>query len=173
MMDGVSGTEWRFLHGDRDPVERIGGRRRGDDDDRLRTELSSGLEHPVDHPPPEQRVEMLRDRRLHTRPETGRHDDGAEALRLRSGHRGWGARIRTWDHGTKTRCLTTWPRPRARSSCHSLPDRTDEPRASRVTETRGGMLGGTLVVEEPVDDRPGAADVGAERPERLELLPER
>ena len=27
---------------------------------------------------------------------------------------GWGARIRTWDHGTKTRCLTTWPRPSAR-----------------------------------------------------------
>jgi len=26
---------------------------------------------------------------------------------------GWGARIRTWDHGTKTRCLTTWPRPTA------------------------------------------------------------
>ena len=24
---------------------------------------------------------------------------------------GWGARIRTWDHGTKIRCLTTWPRP--------------------------------------------------------------
>ena len=27
---------------------------------------------------------------------------------------GWGARIRTWDHGTKTRCLTTWLRPRGR-----------------------------------------------------------
>src|SRR6476646_9091637 len=25
----------------------------------------------------------------------------------------WGARIRTWDRGTKTRCLTTWPRPMA------------------------------------------------------------
>ena len=23
----------------------------------------------------------------------------------------WGARIRTWDHGTKARCLTAWPRP--------------------------------------------------------------
>ena len=35
-------------------------------------------------------------------------------------HGGWGARIRTWDHGTKTRCLTTWPRPTdaGRSSCH-------------------------------------------------------
>ena len=30
-----------------------------------------------------------------------------------SAHRcdGWGARIRTWDRGTKTRCLTTWLRP--------------------------------------------------------------
>ncbi len=24
---------------------------------------------------------------------------------------GWGARIRTWDGGSKVRCLTTWPRP--------------------------------------------------------------
>ena len=32
-----------------------------------------------------------------------------------SGTSGWGARIRTWDHGTKTRCLTTWPRPTARA----------------------------------------------------------
>ena len=30
-----------------------------------------------------------------------------------SGEGDWGARIRTWDHGTKTRCLTAWPRPRA------------------------------------------------------------
>src|SRR4051812_5652641 len=26
---------------------------------------------------------------------------------------GWGARIRTWDDGTKTRCLTAWLRPNA------------------------------------------------------------
>src|SRR4051794_14431452 len=26
---------------------------------------------------------------------------------------GWGARIRTWDGGTKTRCLTAWLRPNA------------------------------------------------------------
>src|SRR3954451_14447546 len=26
---------------------------------------------------------------------------------------GWGARIRTWDGGTKTRCLTAWLRPKA------------------------------------------------------------
>jgi hypothetical protein len=28
----------------------------------------------------------------------------------------WGARIRTWGHGTKTRCLTTWPRPNSDSA---------------------------------------------------------
>src|SRR3954452_12700703 len=28
---------------------------------------------------------------------------------------GWGARIRTWDRGTKTRCLTAWLRPTAAS----------------------------------------------------------
>ena len=27
------------------------------------------------------------------------------------GNVGWGARIRTWDGGTKNRCLTTWRRP--------------------------------------------------------------
>ena len=34
----------------------------------------------------------------------------------RSAKDGWGARIRTWDHGTKTRCLTTWPRPSERKA---------------------------------------------------------
>ena len=29
------------------------------------------------------------------------------------GRDGWGARIRTWDRGTKTRCLTAWLRPTA------------------------------------------------------------
>src|SRR5579871_437281 len=33
---------------------------------------------------------------------------------------GWGARIRTWDHGTKTRCLTAWLRPRARAILPAL-----------------------------------------------------
>ncbi len=32
-----------------------------------------------------------------------------------SSEKNWGARIRTWDHGTKTRCLTTWLRPNAAS----------------------------------------------------------
>ena len=38
-------------------------------------------------------------------------------LRLRYRSRDdWGARIRTWDHGTKTRCLTAWPRPMVRGA---------------------------------------------------------
>ncbi len=55
---------------------------------------------------------------------------------------GWGARIRTWDHGTKTRCLTTWPRPirgsqssggrrRRRRWRRSLPGRRTRPRTGR------------------------------------------
>src|SRR5689334_2548818 len=32
------------------------------------------------------------------------------------GARSWGAWIRTRDHGTKTRCLTTWPRPTGRAA---------------------------------------------------------
>ena len=35
----------------------------------------------------------------------------AASRRIDHGSDGWGARIRTWDRGTKTRCLTTWLRP--------------------------------------------------------------
>ena len=51
-------------------------------------------------------VEVLRARRAHPRSEPGGHDERCEG-------RGWGGRIRTSGHGTKTRCLTTWLRPRA------------------------------------------------------------
>src|SRR3954451_11935295 len=39
-------------------------------------------------------------------------NSGTTAKAARS--QGWGGRIRTCDHGTKTRCLTTWPRPNER-----------------------------------------------------------
>src|SRR5579864_7881933 len=39
---------------------------------------------------------------------------------------GWGARIRTWDHGTKTRCLTTWLRPRASTTLAALEEKQAE-----------------------------------------------
>src|SRR5689334_4389261 len=42
----------------------------------------------------------------HARSEAGCEDDCRQA-------QSWGARIRTWDRGTKTRCLTTWLRPTA------------------------------------------------------------
>ena len=56
---------------------------------------------------------MLGRRGAHARATASGHDDCCERG---SGcghgrHVGWGARIRTWDHGTKTRCLTAWPRP--------------------------------------------------------------
>ena len=35
----------------------------------------------------------------------------AESLVSLAIYEGWGARIRTWGRGTKTRCLTTWLRP--------------------------------------------------------------
>src|SRR5579884_3708080 len=38
----------------------------------------------------------------------------------------WGARIRTWDHGTKTRCLTTWPRPRAERTLTTIREDVEE-----------------------------------------------
>src|SRR5882762_5734436 len=39
----------------------------------------------------------------------------------------WGARIRTWDHGTKTRCLTTWPRPRATGTLAAVEEEIHKP----------------------------------------------
>src|SRR5207248_2425969 len=44
-----------------------------------------------------------------------------------SGENGWGARIRTWDHGTKTRCLTTWPRPTGPGILAAVEEEIDEP----------------------------------------------
>ena len=49
---------------------------------------------------------------------------------------GWGARIRTWDHGTKTRCLTTWPRPRAGTAVY--PDRQSGQPGGSVSAGREG-----------------------------------
>ena len=49
---------------------------------------------------------------------------------------GWGARIRTWDHGTKTRCLTAWPRPiRATVNLAAVEEEIDERRGRRRRTT--------------------------------------
>jgi hypothetical protein len=87
-------------------VARVGRRH---DDDRIGTGRACGLEDPVDDASPEQRVQMLRHGRLHPGAEPAGHDDSCEVGA--HGSDGWGARIRTWDRGTKTRCLTAWLRP--------------------------------------------------------------
>ena len=103
---------------------------RGHDHERFRPELARDPDDPVDHPATEQRMQMLGGGRAHSCPEACGHHDRSEPLLVRR-HGGWGARIRTWDHGTKTRCLTTWPRPRARSSCQPHP-----PASGRTSDMR-------------------------------------
>ena len=136
-------------------------------------------------------------------PPASGHDDGCE---LGAGfghgrHVGWGARIRTWDHGTKTRCLTTWPRPsesgrRVYPDARSGADATEEPAATddarlrhhdrlrrrstgEVTQVRpqdarpGPPRRLAAIGEEAVDARAGAADVGPETLRRAKLLRER
>src|SRR5262249_47794740 len=88
----------------------------GDDDERLRPGLETRVDHPVDHAAAENRVEVLRDGGTHPGTEPAGHQNGCEwgcrHGRLDAGGC-WGARIRTWDRGTKTRCLTAWLRPTA------------------------------------------------------------
>ena len=110
--NGVAGAERSFLDRDLEPVEAVARLRRRDDDDRLRAGVARGGDDPVDHAPAEQRVEVLRRRGTHASAEAGGHDESCDVVGHRQG--GWGARIRTWDRGTKTRCLTTWLRPRDR-----------------------------------------------------------
>ena len=52
--------------------------RRGDDDDPLDAAGARRLDDPVDHPPAEQRVEVLRRRALHARADSGGHHDCCE-----------------------------------------------------------------------------------------------
>ena len=94
------------------------------------------LDDPVDHPAAEDRMQVLGGRRAHACPPASGHHDGCE---LGAGfghgrHVGWGARIRTWDHGTKTRCLTTWPRP-SESGRRVYPD-ARSPRARQAGQRR-------------------------------------
>ena len=171
------GSARRLLHRDPNAVERVRGRRRGDDDERVGLELTRRPQHPVHDPATEQGVEVLRSGRAHARAETGRHDDRAEPRVVHLGHRGWGARIRTWDHGTKTRCLTTWPRPRARSSCQchrgcDVDDRSGDPAASGPLERGRRERGRFRSLEQPVHDRAGAGHVGAKRAEPLQFADE-
>src|SRR4029077_10135361 len=87
--------------------------RRGDNDNAAGSACLRGEDHPVDEPATKKRVQMLRQRGAHPRSQPGGHHNGCKR-RVCHGINGWGARIRTWDRGTKTRCLTAWLRPTAR-----------------------------------------------------------
>ena len=77
---GVAGAERLLLHGDVEPVERARAVGRGDDDDPLDACVLRGRDHPVDHPPAEQRVQVLRRRALHARAEAAGHHDCCEIV---------------------------------------------------------------------------------------------
>ena len=133
----IPGPERLLLHRGRQPVELVGGIGRDDDDERVRLERPGSLDDPVDHAAAQDRMQMLGRGRAHACPPASGHDDGCE---LGAGfghgrHVGWGARIRTWDHGTKARCLTTWPRP-SESGRRVYPDGAVDP--ARVSGGRAG-----------------------------------
>src|SRR5919204_6117427 len=104
--NGVPRAQWTLLHRDGEICEVARGIRPDDDDERFRRERPHRGNHPVDEPSAEQRMQVLGRGGLHPRAEPCGHHDGCEVA-----HQNWGARIRTWDRGTKTRCLTTWLRP--------------------------------------------------------------
>src|SRR5918992_1374284 len=90
----------------------------------------------------------------------------------------WGARIRTWDHGTKTRCLTTWPRPTegpgTLAGAHvASGQRPAEPRRPDAVERGGCAPRGRLVLEQAVDRGTCTRDIRTERPQPDELVRER
>ena len=102
----------------------------------VRLERPGSLDDPVDHAAAQDRMQVLGRGRAHACPPASGHDDGCE---LGAGfghgrHVGWGARIRTWDHGTKARCLTTWPRP-------SESGRRVYPAARSIRAISGGRAG--------------------------------
>ena len=73
--DGVAGAERLLLDRDRHAVERRRASRATRRRRAARAELPRGLEHPVDEPASEQRVQVLRRRGAHARAEsTGHHD---------------------------------------------------------------------------------------------------
>src|SRR5262245_21777815 len=92
----------------------------------LRPELANRLDHPVRQSATQKWVQVLRRLGAHARAQPRCEHHGCESA-FAHGKDGWGARIRTWDRGTKTRCLTTWLRPINR--CGRLIVRTTVTRA--------------------------------------------
>ena len=116
---------------------------------------------------------MLRGRRAHARAETGRHHDRAEAPR-RPFEGTWLGRQDS-NLGSRDQNPLPYHLATPQSEAHlairgpSTTGRATQ-RASRVTRAlEAARCRFARVVEEPVDDRAGAGDVGAERAERLEL----
>src|SRR5439155_1572345 len=66
--------------------------------------------------PAGKRMQNLRDLRFHPCRKPSREHDRQRRVLHPAGASGWGARIRTWDSGSKVRCLTTWPRPTGHGS---------------------------------------------------------
>ena len=119
--DRITGPE-RPLLGDRlDPARQARadgvGAGRHDHEHPVGPGLEAGRDRPVDQRAPEDLVQHLRRRRAHARALTGGEENTGEWRAVSHAGSGrsvlgsWGAWIRTRDHGTKTRCLTTWPRP--------------------------------------------------------------
>src|SRR5918994_3377105 len=97
------------------------------DEETLGDEGPGGFDDVVDHRDTAQGVQDLRPVRLHPGALARRQDHGEDRRTLRhvpapllsfvypavAYHTllGWGGRLRTFDPGTKTRCLATWPRP--------------------------------------------------------------
>src|SRR3954471_21597988 len=78
--DGVPGAARLLLHGDLDSLEKVARLRRGDDDEPLDAGSARGVDYPVDHPPAEDRVQVLRRRPLHARADSGGHHDCCELV---------------------------------------------------------------------------------------------
>ena len=77
---------------------------------------------------------------------------------------GWGARIRTWDRGTKTRCLTTWLRPIRLGRRQSSGGRCRASRTSTTTASAATAMSGERADDE--HERPGRARPSPARPRR-------
>ena len=87
--DGVAGPERLLLHGDLEAGERVRRRGRRDDHERVGAERPRRLDDPVDHPAPENRVEVLHEGRLHARAEPSGHDHRGKSGRHRPCPRRW------------------------------------------------------------------------------------
>ena len=73
--DRVAGAERLLLDGDLEALEGVGAIGRDDDDQAGELERARRLEHPVHHPPAEDRMEVLRHRGTHPGAEAAGHDE--------------------------------------------------------------------------------------------------